>query len=252
MKGARHSMDMKQRVKRKMNKVDFLKQISLQQMVFNKHISNFFCDLSAELHHSTAIEGNTITLCETRKLLNGIEIEGGTAYEKYQILDLAKAYTMSNEHIGTPLSIELIEKLHMKVQCHTSMNSGVLRSELRDNRISQGFGEIYSDYSVVDAELNQICASFNSSMHFHRLEHIINMTMDFVLIHPFTDCNGRLSRLLLNWALIKNEYIPVTIKVMDKAKYIEALNTSRLKRNYLYLLEYVLDLLIKEYETLSN
>ncbi|MFM9911238.1 MAG: Fic family protein, partial [Chitinophagaceae bacterium] len=48
----------------------------------------------------------------------------------------------------------------------------------------------------------------------------------FVRIHPFDDSNGRTSRLLMNYVLIKNKYAPIVIESSDKKNYLTALNKA--------------------------
>lgn len=48
----------------------------------------------------------------------------------------------------------------------------------------------------------------------------------FVCIHPFDDGNGRVSRLLMNYVLLKNNLPPVVIKSADKKNYLNALNKA--------------------------
>ncbi len=48
----------------------------------------------------------------------------------------------------------------------------------------------------------------------------------FVLIHPFDDGNGRVSRLLMNYHLMKNGYLPLIIMSADKPNYLYALNQA--------------------------
>lgn len=47
---------------------------------------------------------------------------------------------------------------------------------------------------------------------------------EFVRIHPFRDGNGRTSRLIMNYQLIKNGYLPVSIPVQDRSNYCKLLD----------------------------
>lgn len=48
----------------------------------------------------------------------------------------------------------------------------------------------------------------------------------FVRVHPFDDGNGRISRLLLNYHLLRNELPPIVIKSADKQNYLFALQRA--------------------------
>ena len=67
-------------------------------------------------------------------------------------------------------------------------------------------------------------ASANKEL--HPIEVAAEFHYKFVCIHPFDDGNGRISRLLMNYHLIKNGYPPVIIKSTDKKNYLFALHEA--------------------------
>lgn len=52
--------------------------------------------------------------------------------------------------------------------------------------------------------------------------------LKFVTIHPFTDGNGRISRLLANFILNKNRYPMFNIKYRDRMSYYKSLEKSQI------------------------
>jgi hypothetical protein len=74
----------------------------------------------------------------------------------------------------------------------------------------------------------------------HPIETAAELHYRFVRIHPFDDGNGRISRLLMNYHLLKHGFPPVIIKSTDKKNYLFALHeadTGNIKAFYSYVAE---------------
>ena len=75
---------------------------------------------------------------------------------------------------------------------------------------------------------------------------------EFVAIHPFEDGNGRTSRMLMNYILMENGYLPVNIKSEDKISYYEALDEYGKNNNLDQFLELVINLEEEQLDTYIN
>jgi hypothetical protein len=60
----------------------------------------------------------------------------------------------------------------------------------------------------------------------HPVELAALLHYKFVRIHPFDDGNGRVARLLMNYVLIREGYLPAIIPSKDKSQYLMALNKA--------------------------
>ena len=60
----------------------------------------------------------------------------------------------------------------------------------------------------------------------------------FVNIHPFGDGNGRMSRLLMNYILIKNGYPPLNIRFADRYQYYRVLEKGNLQYDEMHFLKW--------------
>ena len=96
----------------------------------------------------------------------------------------------------------------------------------------------------VETEIDALLKDYNNS-NIHPILKAIRFKTRFNKIHPFADGNGRTSRILLNYMLVRYGYPTVTIKGTQKRRYINAMDTAIIKGDYSLMIELIKDLLNK-------
>jgi len=92
-------------------------------------------------------------------------------------------------------------------------------------------GEIFhyaspEETPILMAELVQWYQEEENKQELHPVQLAALLHYWFVRIHPFDDGNGRMSRLLMNYVLLKHNLPPVIVKSADKKNYLSALNQA--------------------------
>ncbi len=184
-------------------------------------------------YNSNAIEGNTLTLKETKVALEGITISGKTIREHFEAINHREAIYYIEELVkeNKPLSNWQIKSVHQLILKNIDDdNAGVYR---KSNVIIAGAEHVPVDAAHVEFEMNQFIDWYNSeASKLHPIERAARVHVDFVKIHPFIDGNGRTSRLLTNLELMKDDFPPIVLPVEHRLEYYEALDTAHVKNNY--------------------
>lgn len=181
-------------------------------------------------YNSNGIEGNTLTLQETKVILEeGFTIKGKSLREHFEALNHQEAIELV-EDLAKPnyqLLTNDIQVIHglllQKIEKDFAgrfRNSGVRISGanfISPNalKVNDLINELVDWVNSIGYELNVIVK--NAIFH-HR----------FVWIHPFFDGNGRTVRLVSNLLLMKEGFPPAIILKNDRKKYYEALNKANL------------------------
>ena len=150
-------------------------------------------------YHSNAIEGNTLTLFETKAvLLDGITISGKPLREHLEAVNHREA-------------MRLMWKLSQR-------SAPLLETEILNLRIFPNPVKVpdlmYDFVQTVNADITHPVLQA-ATAHYH-----------FVAIHPFIDGNGRTARLLMNLLLIRAGYPPALLPITSRVQYYEALETA--------------------------
>lgn len=178
-------------------------------------------------YHSNAIEGNTLTLAETKVVLEGITVGGKTLREHLEVINHREAILYLEEIVkkNEPLSEWQIRNVHRLVLSKIDdENAGTYR---RENVRIAGAKHIPPPFYELPGEMERLMQWYEGDGRaLHPVERAAQLHIRFVGIHPFVDGNGRTARLLLNLELMKQGYLPVVIHRELRMEYYDALDKA--------------------------
>lgn len=182
-------------------------------------------------HNSTAIEGNTLTLMETKVVLeDGIAVGGKELRELYEVINHKKAYQYVKECIaeGKYLNEYIVKDIHAILTENIIVGDVYRNQEVRisgaghtpptGNDMYIQIKDFFADLGWMKKKLNPI-------------EYAAWIHAEFVRIYPFIDGNGRTSRLLMNYQLMFDGYLPVSIAKENRLEYYNALEAYAVNKN---------------------
>jgi Fic family protein len=183
-------------------------------------------------YHSNAIEGNTLTLRETKVALEGITIGGHTLREHLEAVNHRDAILLLEELIAKnePLTEWTIKSLHQLIlKGINDDNAGRYRTV--NVRIS-GAEHLPPDQLVLPELMERFITWYREEAgSLHPVERAARVHSDFVKIHPFLYGNGRTSRLLMNLELMKAGYPAAVLPVERRLEYYAALDQDHAHGN---------------------
>lgn len=210
----------------------------IQKYFSKEYIDDILIRLS---HHSTAIEGNTITLPETISIILYNKVHGDfNVREIYEIKNHEEAfnYILENIYNGNNLDLNIIKNIHKILMDKLSHDKGKFK-EYENMIVGATFMPVKP--SEVLSSIQQLIDNTNYQLEYadgndKKIEIILDNHIQFERIHPFSDGNGRTGRLLLNYYLLSNDLPPLIINKEEKSKYIEFLNNQDLNEFKIYAL----------------
>jgi Fic family protein len=176
------------------------------------------------IHGTTAIEGNTLTYKDTRKLLQeGIMPEKKELREIHEVENYRKVKAYREKHRGK-VNLTFIRKLHSLVMDNIDYESaGIFRKA--DNVFIYGSDLILTPAELIEDELQELITGYYENIQNKKnpFERAILFHYGFEKIHPFADGNGRTGREILNYLLEKEGYPRLIIPKESRKDYLSAL-----------------------------
>lgn len=201
-------------------------------------------------YHSNHIEGNTLTIGETKSLiLRGSEVSIAKKFkdinemkghlEAYNTLGFLTERVLTPDFLPLELSQTFIKQLHKIIfvedsKIHTDQGYTLIPAgdyKKQNNHVITNTGEVfeYAECTQVGQLMSDLIDWYNTNRStIHPLLLATIFHYKFIRIHPFGDANGRTARLLMNLILQSSGYTLTIVKSDpdNKAKYLNSLSLT--------------------------
>lgn len=186
------------------------------------------------IYNSNAIEGNTLSLIETKVVLEeGLAIGGKRLQEHFEVINHSEAISYIENQVNwvDPLDERTLKMIHHLILKNIDdENAGAYRSF--NVRISGSQHEPPHFLQVPD-EMKRLFAWYEEEKEqLHPVELAALFHFKFVYIHPFADGNGRTARLLMNLILMSHGFPPAIVKAENEQRltYYETLEKASVQK----------------------
>lgn len=179
-------------------------------------------EVAEQVYNSNAIENSTLTLEETEKILLQIDLDRYiTEREIFEAKNLARVVSYIGKRAKEQeLNLEVILSLHkMLISNIRDEIAGRFRN---DNEFVRVANHIAPNPKEVTSRLEKMLSEYNAASHENIIKRIAKLHLAFEYTHPFVDGNGRIGRVINNYLLIREGFVPINIKFIDRGKYYEA------------------------------
>lgn len=176
------------------------------------------------------IEGSTLTLRETAQLLEEGISPSGKSIEDVKEAEAHQRVFFDMLSYRKDLSLQVVLYWHKKLFEETKPD---IAGQIRRHGVSIT-GSKFTPPSPV--ELNPLLRQFfswynRSKASMHPVELAALVHLKFVTVHPFSDGNGRISRLMMNFILNKHGYPMLNIEYKGRRSYYSALERAQVNSN---------------------
>ena len=198
-------------------------------------------------YDSNRIEGSTLTLKETADIL-----EKGLSPANKPITDIKESeahkktfYAMVNHK--KDLSLPTVLSWHRTLLQDTRAD---IAGKIRNHQVKVARSRTeFPLPSELDFLLREFLTWYNQSKNkLHPVEVAALAHFKFMSIHPFSDGNGRISRLMMNFVLHKYGFPMLNIKYIHRSNYYTALERAQLTGKEYIFVQHILRRYIKEYK----
>jgi Fic family protein/DNA-binding XRE family transcriptional regulator len=220
------------------------------QLIFKR--TDLYDQLILSLTYNTnRIEGSTLTEDETAAVIFRNEtIKNKNLVEHLEAKNHQSAIKFLFDHLSKKEKIDekLILKLHSILMSGIRDDAGFYR---RHGVRIVGSNVPTANYLKVPELMEKLVREINQRPK-DAIEHATHIHSRFEQIHPFSDGNGRIGRLVLSAMLLENNLPPAVIEIKEKRLYLSYLRKSQLKNEFMALKDFICDCILNGFKIMEG
>jgi len=234
-------------------KIESIKKIESQIPINISHLSEKDWRVFSEIftYNTNAIEGSRLSQKEVKNILEKDKWPNKSKEdiaEAYGVNEAISFIRTTQEHF----SIEFIKKIHKIIFKNSKLFAGNFRKKGEEVVVIDNLNNIVHE-GAPQQRINHLLKElvewyYKNKSRYPALVLGAVAHNQFENIHPFSDGNGRVGRILLNNILIKHKLPPINIDLDNQAEYYSSLKAYEMNKD----LKPTVDLYLKEYNKLSK
>ncbi len=206
------------------NKINSLRERYYKSSIGKESLIKLIAEteIAEQVYNSNAIENSTLTLEETEKILLQIDLDRFISErEIFEAKNLAQVVSYIDKKAKEQeLTLEMILLLHKMLI--SNIRDDVAGRFRNDNEYVRVANHIAPAPKEIVDRLEKMLAQYHALASENIIKRIAKLHLAFEHTHPFVDGNGRIGRVINNYLLIREGFVPINIKFIDRKKYYEA------------------------------
>ena len=206
------------------NKINLLRQRYYRALSGKEALIRLIseAEVAEQVYNSNAIENSTLTLEETEKILLQIDLDRYiNEREIFEAKNLARVVSYVDQKAKEKeLDLDMILLIHQMLISNIRDDiAGRFRKEKEFVRVGS---YIAPNPKEIINRLENMLSEYNASSQDNIIKRIARLHLTFECTHPFIDGNGRIGRVINNYLLIREGFVPINIKFINRQKYYDA------------------------------
>lgn len=179
-------------------------------------------EVAEQVYNSNAIENSTLTLEETEKILLQIDLDRYISErEIFEAKNLARVVEYIDKRAKEQeLNLDGILLLHKMLI--TNIRDDIAGRFRHAGEYVRVGSHIAPKPEEVRERVEKMLMEYNADREKNIIKRIAKLHLEFEYTHPFCDGNGRIGRVMNNYLLMREGYVPINIKFIDRRKYYDA------------------------------